>query len=310
MAPWEYREYPELSWSISRQGKLDDCPRAYYYHYYLSHNAWDRDASDDTRLAFRLKQLKGLDALFGHEIDERARELEVAARRGERLPDVASMESDTRDSLNAIWRTSKRQRADFESNPRNVAMLRSVYLEQDAGREIERVEGRIQVCLRALRDSTHWVTMRGKGPAGQVELPAFAPFDFQGVKVYAKPDLVDEHDGVLHVVDWKTGRPKATHHNQMMLSSYWASVTYGHLGSGQVVAWLEYLRDGNTDASEMPDDLEEAARAIVDRGMGRMTALLEDASLNKPKELDAFEKRQTGLCATCNFLPLCKRHSD
>ena len=41
---FEIRPHPDFSWSISRQRKLDDCPRAYFFHYYGSHNGRLREA--------------------------------------------------------------------------------------------------------------------------------------------------------------------------------------------------------------------------------------------------------------------------
>lgn len=51
---FEIRPYPEFSWSISRARLLRQCPRAYFYHYYLKHNGWLRDAPEQARLAYRL----------------------------------------------------------------------------------------------------------------------------------------------------------------------------------------------------------------------------------------------------------------
>jgi len=47
--PYEYREFPEFSWSPSRQRQLDDCPRAYFYRYYVSWNGWLDDAAAEGR---------------------------------------------------------------------------------------------------------------------------------------------------------------------------------------------------------------------------------------------------------------------
>ena len=84
---FEIRPYPEFSWSISRQRKLDQCPRGYFYTYYLGWNGWLDDAPTETRVAYRLGKLTSLDALLGQQIDVRARELEAAARAGAVLPD-------------------------------------------------------------------------------------------------------------------------------------------------------------------------------------------------------------------------------
>ena len=67
---FEVKPYPELSWSISRQRKLDRCPRAFYCSYYLAWNGWLDDAPAESRMAYRLNKLTSLDALLGQQIDE------------------------------------------------------------------------------------------------------------------------------------------------------------------------------------------------------------------------------------------------
>jgi hypothetical protein len=79
---FEVRPYPEFAWSISRQRRLDQCPRAHFYTHHLGWNGWLDDAPTQTRVAYRLGKLTSLDALLGQQTDMRARELEAAARGG------------------------------------------------------------------------------------------------------------------------------------------------------------------------------------------------------------------------------------
>ena len=80
---FEIKPYPEFAWSISRQRKLDQCPRALLLHLLpAGWNGWLDEAPDEARTAYRLGKLTSLDALLGQQIDERARELEAAARAG------------------------------------------------------------------------------------------------------------------------------------------------------------------------------------------------------------------------------------
>ena len=115
---FEIRPYPEFSWSMSRQRLFNQCPRAYYFNYYASWNGWLREAPPRARRAYRLKQLTGLDALLGQEIDERARELERAARHGDPLPSAELLARRTKDRLNEAWRSSHRGRSAFEDRPK------------------------------------------------------------------------------------------------------------------------------------------------------------------------------------------------
>lgn len=308
--PFEYREYPEFSWSPSRQRQLDDCPRAYFYRYYLSWNGWLDQAPADSREAYRLGKLTGFDALFGLEIDKRACELERCARQGLTPPSLDQMEAATRAALNDAWRSSKRDRAQFEARPKQVTMLRAIYFGQDSTTEIERVSGRLRVSLENLASREHWHRIGECGPVGAVEIPAFDSFSVDGTKVFALPDLAYVHDGTLHVIDWKSGRRNDGYRTQVLLSSFWALSTPAGSGTSAVAAHIEYLALGEEDPVEIPDDLADRVSAIVRAGVERMSALLRDPAGNVPLDMEAFERRESGLCNTCNFVPMCDRHRE
>ncbi len=50
----------ELSWSVSRDQLFKQCHRAYYYNYYGSWGGWERDASEETRKLYILKNIRTL----------------------------------------------------------------------------------------------------------------------------------------------------------------------------------------------------------------------------------------------------------
>jgi len=180
--------------------------------------------------------------------------------------------------------------------------------------------------MRGLLATSHWERLRGRGAMGVVEVPDFAHFFWAGVKVYAAPDLAYVHDDVLHVVDWKSGREEATDPTQVLLQMWWALETYPALaraaaaGGLEVRGHLEYVTAGRTRPVEVAagsgpvgpggaglavDDLREACNETVRAGVARMRALLADPEENIPLAESAFERRESGLCATCNFTPVC-----
>ena len=63
--PFEERENPPWSWSVSRRGCFRECPRRYYYQYYGYHDGWKPAAPAVARAAYRLKHLKSLPILVG-----------------------------------------------------------------------------------------------------------------------------------------------------------------------------------------------------------------------------------------------------
>ncbi|NLE22984.1 MAG: PD-(D/E)XK nuclease family protein [Actinobacteria bacterium] len=323
---FEIRPYPEFGWSMSRQRKLDQCPRGYYYAYYLHWNGWLDDAPTEARVAYRLGKLTSLDALLGQEVDERGRELEAAARAGEAMPAPHDLEQRTRAALRRAWAASQNGRSAFEQRPNRVVMLRSLYLGQDPQPETDRLNEKVGPSMHGLLATSHWRRLHGRGDEGRVEIPAFAGFMWDGVKVFAAPDLAYVADGTLHVIDWKTGREDDTQPVQVLLQLWWALETYPELaraaaeGSLDIRGHLEYVTAGVTQPVEPPtppaapdggvapttlDDLRDACAGTVRAGIAQMRALLADPERNVPLPKDAFERRESGLCATCNFGPIC-----
>ena len=308
---FEYREWPELSWSMSRQRKLDRCPRAFYYSYYLAWNGWYDDAPEEKRAAYRLNKLTTLDALLGQQIDERARELEAAARSGEPLPSAAEREERTRAALRRMWTQSQNGRAAFETRPGKVVMLRSLYLGQDTQPEVDRLNDKAGPAMQGLLATAHWERLRECGEAGRIEVPAFASFDLGGLKVHAAPDLAYVHDGTLHVIDWKTGREDDSDPMQVLLQEWWTLETYPELETGRehdglaVRGHLEYVAAGRTEPVDPAPDFKARCEQTVRAGVAQIRALLRDPERNEPLEVRAFERRESGLCRTCGFGPIC-----
>lgn len=308
---FEIKPYPEFAWSISRQRKLDHCPRAYFYTYYLGWNGWLGEAPTDTRVAYRLGKLTSLDALLGQQIDVRARELEAAARTGAVLPEADELETRTREALRQLWTQSKTGRAAFEARPNRVTMLRSLYMDQDTQPETDRLNQKAGPSMRGLLVTSHWERLRACGDAGHVEVPDFASFPHDGVKVFAAPDLAYVADDVLHVIDWKTGRADDSNPLQVLLQMWWALETYPELaraaadGGLEVRGYLEYVAAGSTQPVEAVADFRDRAAETVHAGVAQMRALQADPERNIPLELAAFERRESGLCRMCNFGAVC-----
>ena len=302
---FEIKPYPEFAWSISRQRKLDQCPRAYFYSYYLGWNGWLDDAPTETRTAYRLGKLTSLDALLGQQIDVRARELEADARTGRDLPSAEDLELRTRVVLRQVWTRSRNGRVAFEQRPNKVTMLRSLYMDQDTQPETDRLNQKAGPSMRGLLATSHWKRLRACGVDGCVEVPDFASFQYDGVKVFAAPDLTYVHDGVLHIIDWKTGRADDTQPTQVLLQMWWALEAHPQLEGLEIRGCLEYVAAGQTQPVEAVASFREQASETVLAGVAQMRALQADPEQNIPLEMAAFERRESGLCRGCNFGPVC-----
>ena len=308
--PYEYREYPEFGWSISRQRLLEQCPRAYYYRYYLSWNGWDREAPEERRLAYRLSKLTGLDAVLGLEMDVRAREIEAACREGRALPSATMLEERTRRTLRSIWRSSG-NRAGFEARPKDVPMLRAFYLGDGPSEgEIDRINEKIPNCIRNLLAASHWEVLLACGSDGGIRIPDFAHCFVGEYRVFAAPDLAYVHENCLQVIDWKSGRPGCDDPIQALVSAWALIRQQPSLGDLPARGYLHYLATGEEQGVDLVGGWEEHAVAVAEAGVDLLQQYLEDAESNVPLPLGQFKKRESALCGSCNFVPLCERSDN
>lgn len=306
---FEIRPYPEFSWSISRQRLLENCPRAYYYRYYLSHNGWLREAPEQARLAYRLSKLTSLDALLGQQMDERAREVEAKARAGDPLPRAEQLEARTRENLRRAWRSSRDERAAFEARPKDVVMLRCFYVEgcPPSEAEGERLNEKLVTCHKHLLAAEHWGRLRECGREGCLPIPAFAHFFLDGAKAFAAGDMAYVYGGTVYLIDWKTGRPGADDRLQVTLAAHSLFEGNPALAESPTKASLHYLFTGEAERVPMPDNLEACAADTVVAGVKAMRSFLRDVETNAPLEEGEFPRKESGLCGSCNYSLLCTR---
>lgn len=309
--------YPGFSWSITRQRMLDTCPRQYYYRYYLSHNGWLDDVHERSRLAYRLSKLTSLDAILGRQMDERGRDIEVRVRAGDPPPSVAELEDRTRLALRAAWKSSRDERAAFEHSPKRTVMLRSFYLEGEPPdkQDTDRVNSKIAACTANLLAVPDWQTISECAQEGCVLIPDFANFVLDEVTIFAAADLAYMADGVLSVIDWKSGRPGDSDATQALLSAYCAGLDapvglgYGLTDGSRprIRPVLHYLFSGESVEPAIPNDLAQFVRDTVAPGIRAMRDLLLDPVENAPLPEEEFARRESGLCnGHCNFSPLCE----
>jgi hypothetical protein len=252
-----------------------------------------------------LSKLTSLDAILGQEMDERARDIERRVRAGLTPPSRAELEESTRIALRAAWRSSRDQRAAFERSPKRTVMLRSFYLDDGPPdqREIDRLNEKIPTCTENLLAVADWDVIAECGPEGCVLIPDFAHFFLGAVKVFAAPDLVYVAGDRLHVIDWKSGKPSADDDLQVLLSSYRLSLDHPGL---EVRPVLHYLLTAESSRPEPPDDFDDFVDEVVTPGVRAMRDLLVDPAENAPLPEREFTRRESGLCAHCNFAPLCE----
>lgn len=309
MSSPDFGPFPEFSWSRSRAGTLEACPRRYYHHYYGSWRGWEDDAPSHAGRAYLLKQLTSLSAELGRCVHRRAFEIGFRAAQGLEPPSLEEVVRKTRTELNEVVLSSRDERA-FRERPAGHDFLRSAwYGDGPADDRIERTRRRLEASHRRLRDHDVWPALQaGRVEAAYLSDPNVVPdprVTVHGVPVYGEPDLVLRRpDGAAVVVDWKSGREREEDLWQLALHGLWLETT---AGDAECTGRVEYLAEGVSHEVELGPGRLEEARDRVRESVARMRALVDDEERNEPRPQEAFpltdDRRR---CRWCDFFELCE----
>ena len=132
-------------------------------------------------------------------------------------------------------------------------------------------------------------------------------FTFENVKIYAIPDYVHVQDGVWHIHDWKSGRPRDEHHDQLAIYALWAVEKHG-VTPDKIKVLLEYLATGETLAADMTPERLDEIREHIRGSVLDMAEYLVDADITKNRALPKSEWELTTdrhACGRCKFFELC-----
>ncbi|NLJ73750.1 MAG: PD-(D/E)XK nuclease family protein [Firmicutes bacterium] len=301
------REYPQWSWSFSRQQTFDACRRRYYYQYYGSHNGWEFSAPQEAALAYRLKKLGNLYTALGDGVHQTAEQIVRMVRRGDSVPSVEEIEEMIREHLRVVWRSSRDQRELFLSRPNRVPMLHEFYYGRGPSEEVVNlINTRASQCAHAL---AHSVSLQELGAEGTtfVGSEQFDTFELYGTAVYAVPDLLYYlGDEEWVIVDWKTGEQSKDDQDQVSLYALYVMAKYG-VSVEKIKARLEYLSSGSSIEMQFSEEILGRIKEDAQRGMEQMQCLLSDKDLNKAQPISQFPlTSERYRCRMCNYLELCR----
>jgi CRISPR/Cas system-associated exonuclease Cas4 (RecB family) len=133
-------------------------------------------------------------------------------------------------------------------------------------------------------------------------------FDFEGTKVYAVPDFAyRDPEGVVRILDWKTGRGRPEHRLQLAIYFLYAEATWG-CDPERTLGIDVYLDEGGWSEHEFDAADLDRVRAELHDSLEAMRALHFDAD-EEEGDRERFPMVDPGSreCASCNYRELCGR---
>ena len=309
----EIKEYPEKSWSTSRMNILKECPRSYYYNYYLGHNGWFRDAEPIRKTVYKLKKLTNIYMVKGSALHE---QVKIAIEEIKDGKEVAyKTENDMRNAVvnklkEAVVESMSNLSSGKFNNTCKGMMLQEYYYGGSISKENgDKIKEDIKVCIDNLFICKTFDRLSSLTTVKIIEIDETG-FDnclfIDGVKLYFKVDLIyEEENGEVWVVDWKTGKYSEDDKEQLLMYAYYVTNKYG-IDINKIHGRIEYLLSGETyEINYEKGDLIYATNKIKE-DIEIINSYLEDVNINKPVEVDRFiEKIDKKECMNCKFKELC-----
>ena len=303
----------EFAWSWSRHEMFYQCPRKIYWQYYGFWGGWKPDAPDVAALAYRLKQIRSVGMLVGGTLHEVVRErLHLRSEAGGPVPAQQIQDEVERRVLKRMRESRNRDWERFK-NPKKYAILFEDYY----GPGID--DAQRDAALALIRDCTKGfaanVYARRAFAVAKRRLRIIDPSDFEqmrlnidGVLAYAAPDLVvEDAEGVLHVVDWKTGKTSKADVAQLAVYGLYVTEKVG-APLERVVAHIVNVRTGERERHDRLRESVTEARRRVSTYTADVRSRLTDVANNIAGDIERFpmtDNRQ--ICRRCKFQEICAR---
>lgn len=303
-----------FSWSFSAANDFDQCRRKRYLSKYGSWGGWDKKAPIEAKKAYQLNKMDNIYSLQGQGAEQAVMWIIRQHQVGKIVTVDEAYETIAKPLYGRKWRESRNQ--DWKASPKRFCCLREHYYgDWTKEEESKRAHGMVDFTKKCISLFIERVLPRIANVRLNQELPVTTidmgdpeNFMFHGVKIYAIPDYAYKLDGQLIIHDWKSGKIKNEHRDQIALYGLWAQKKWA-AKIDQISCFLEYLSLGHVEHVPYAEEDMNRVIARIDESVSDMAGYLEGNDLVKneaiPKEeWELTENEQ--VCCRCNFFELCK----
>ena len=298
-----------FSWSKSRDEEFRECKRKYFYSRYASWGGWDRNAPDEARKAYVLKNLKNRWAWKGETVHHVIESVLKSLRSNQpiSLDEALGLLTET---MRRDYRNSKAKK-NWEDPKNNLGLFEMEYGKNISDTVWKEFHDSSAECLKNFYASSLYRELEKDDKKSWLMIEDLEEFDFNGAKIYVKLDFARRRDGNIEIFDWKTGKDDGAAAAVQIGTYALYAMKKWNVPVGQIRAFLFYLSVSNPKPKEqaVDEDLLQSARETITASVAMMKELLADPVKNVPKPKEAFPfTDNVRLCDFCSFYKICEKY--
>ncbi|KLO23832.1 hypothetical protein X275_02035 [Marinitoga sp. 1197] len=303
-------EYPEKSWSFSKDKLLSKCPRAYYYSKFLIWGGWEKTAPERSKMAYRLSKLTTIEQFLGSLIHDYIANNITALK----TPDLKMALKNIGYEFNKAVYYSKKYQKEWEKNPKSIVMFYSIYyknrniFENEFGKKIKE---KTKILLQNYYNSKTLKDIQNGIKIMEIDKENnFSSFFIDDYKIYSIIDFMYKKGSEVIIVDWKTGKKSKDDDFQLKLYALYAYKNYT-INLEKITLINEYLLEGISEEKKYnKDDILKVEEHIKSR-IKILESYLKDKKRNIPKDEIYFQAKPSKYnCKWCNFKAICPEYKE
>ena len=293
----------QFQYSHSRHKAFAECQRKYYLSAYEMWDGWDLNAPPEKKLAYRLNKQTNLPAWAGMIVHESIKH-SIIYGFPDHLPPLETIQGYAIRTMRTGWRQALEKRYKFR--PKGNLNLFELYYGLDVPRDTAyAVKDKVLLCLANFVKSK-LPKIAGIPRKDRLETDDFTSFLLNGVKVALAIDFAYRRGDEIHIYDWKTGRKREEHLEQVNTYALYAASKWG-VDPENIFVHLCYLHDDYEECFQMTEpELLSMQEKIEQRAESMARKLRGPTDANEPLPIEKFPMTEDRWkCERCSFYESC-----
>ncbi len=274
---------------------------------------WERGADEVTKQAYRLNKMTNRWGLMGVAAEDTIMRVLRQHQAGNPMTAEEAYEAVARPFLIRCWKESRDQA--WRKNPKQFCCLHGHYYGtmEDEKEAIGAIRAQVMNCTQ---NFIEMVLPRVGNISREQEMNIHTPdmggdpenITWNKVKMYVIPDYAYRIGNQMHIHDWKAGKIKKSHRDQLAGYALWAEVKY-KMKIEDIFLYVEYLNEGQVLPFQLTTEEFDEKKEQVGKSVGEMSEYLVDFDREKnvPLPKDEWElAADPASCNHCKFFELCK----